>query len=126
MSTRANILVIDKFGRKYNIYHHHDGYLSGVGLDLYRRLRELKNISAEGFVNRLVKDPDDEYDITFGVHGDEEFFYEIDYLNHTLTAARAMTYSGDDKINAKKVFSCDFAETDAEKIESYERELSKN
>lgn len=125
MSTRANILIIDNFGRKYNVYHHHDGYLSGVGLDLYRRLRELKNISAKGFVNRLVKDPDDEYEITFGVHGDEEFFYEIDYLNHTLTAAHAMTYSGNDKINAQKIFSCDWMESDESKIESYEHELCK-
>lgn len=118
MSTRANILIIDRFGRKYNVYHHHDGYLSGVGLDLYRRLRELKNIFPEEFVNRLVKDPEDEYEITFGVHGDEEFFYEIDYLNHTLTAARAMTYSGNESVQAKKIFSCDWLAGDSAKIEA--------
>lgn len=98
MSTRSEILVKCSFG-SCKLYHHHDGYIEGVGFDLYERFfakdgewfnrknYEGKQIipSASDIVNSLVKDADEEYEITFSNHIDIEYYYEIDVEKGTLT-----------------------------------------
>lgn len=83
MSTRATIAVESKQDKEFfRIYHHHDGYPQGVGADLVKQMDKLyadrKFWYAEEIVNHLIKLPNDEYEITSCVHGDEEYFYIID------------------------------------------------
>lgn len=88
MSTRGNIKVISK-DVTFWLYHHHDAYPEGVGMDLLKKFRNsfLRGdfVYAQDIVNRLIKDPkDDEYEITTGMHGDIEYLYEIDCDNKTI------------------------------------------
>lgn len=82
MSTRCNILVKEKGRKDIILYHHHDGYPQGVGADLVKRFTEL--FSKENYIfaivlaNKLVKDSEDEYEITNCIHGDIEYLYTID------------------------------------------------
>lgn len=80
MSTRCNIIIKDKRGKIY-LYHHHDGYPEGVGSDLFERLKVLflnTYLYKTSLANFLVKDTNDEYNITDSIHGDIDFLYTID------------------------------------------------
>lgn len=90
MSTRSEI-IIKSHGKEIKLYHHHDGYISGVGFDLLERFgKDLDNpkyfISGSDIANLLVKDANDEYEITLGNHTDIEFQYTIDVDERTITA----------------------------------------
>ena len=82
MSTRCNLLV-ESGETKLFIYHHHDGYLEGVGRDLLDRLKKLlasdvgKWARAHEFVTGLLSDKNEEYEVTVGWHGDIEYSYRI-------------------------------------------------
>ena len=75
MSTRCNIIVRG-FGQSFTLYHHHDGYPEGVGVDLKKRLAG-NSFYAAGFANRLIKDPNDEYEIAGGLSSDIEYLYIV-------------------------------------------------
>lgn len=83
MSTRCNILVKDKGYNDIILYHHQDGYPEGVGADLVERFKELFSrkgnyIFAIVLANKLIKDSEDEYEVTNCIHGDIEYLYTID------------------------------------------------
>ena len=87
MSTRCNIVL--KTGRRFfkdiYLYHHHDGYPEGVGADLVNRLKDhFTGATVEDIANKLVKDLDDEYEITTCLHGDIEYLYVIDEEDKSL------------------------------------------
>lgn len=88
MSTRCNIVVRDS-KRQYILYHHHDGYPEGVGIDLWNRFSDkLGNTryDAINVVNELLKDKeDDDYELTHGLHSDIEYLYEIDLMNERIS-----------------------------------------
>ena len=78
MSTRCNIKILERFDSiPIWIYHHHDGYMEGVGADLNNRLANRRNWYAADIANQLVKDTKDEYEITTSQHGDIEYLYVI-------------------------------------------------
>jgi hypothetical protein len=78
MSTRCEVTVIGRYG-KVKLYHHHDGYPEGVGFDLIERMSKyVSEIDFDRFVNDLVKDPNDEYEITQYNHADREYEYFVD------------------------------------------------
>ena len=87
MSTRCNVIVKDKFNKIW-LYHHHDGYPEGVGADLVSRFAEKfkkdERIWWSDIVNKLVKDQNDEYEITDGEHSDIEYCYTIDCGKKTI------------------------------------------
>lgn len=85
MSTRATIRL--KEGENIvNLYHHHDGYPEGVGEDLKQRLNNDKGYwDMHSFANLLIKDNTDEYELTYGQHGDEIYAYLIDFDTKTIT-----------------------------------------
>lgn len=87
MSTRCNVIVKDKFDKIW-LYHHHDGYVEGVGADLVSRFAEKfqkdERIWWSDIVNTLVKDQNDEYEITDGEHSDIEYCYTIDCEKKTI------------------------------------------
>ena len=85
MSTRATIRL--KEGENIvNIYHHYDGYPEGVGADLKDKLNNNKNYwDVYSFATLLIKDNNDEYELTNGQHGDEAYAYLIDFDTKTIT-----------------------------------------
>lgn len=94
MSTRCCVQVKQTFGeeqdadkevRSVMIYHHWDGYPSGVGYDLWQRLRKYKgNWDIDEVVNGLLKDPNDSYEYTAFNHTDIDYLYVIDCSAKTL------------------------------------------
>ena len=81
MSTRCNISIIDSDLHTILLYHHHDGYLSGVGMDLVKQVKLLQDRSydTDEFATMLIKRQDDtEYELsTQGLHGDIEYLYQV-------------------------------------------------
>lgn len=100
MSTRSVIRVkesrMTEYGKrktfKIDLYHHHDGYIEGVGYDLFNRFYDKENKKMNlshdimKVVDTLVKDSEDEYMVTPYNHCDIEYFYEINITNKTITA----------------------------------------
>ena len=100
MSTRSVVRIkesyVNEYGKKktlkIDLYHHHDGYIEGVGYDLFNRFYDKENkkmnLSCDimRVVDTLVKDNKDEYMVTPYNHRDIDYFYEIDINNKTITA----------------------------------------
>ena len=92
MSTRSNIFV-DFNGERKQFYHHHDGYLDGVGKDLLVRMemaiaRARKDISYlvstervyKEFINLLEEEGSYESE-EIGLHGDIEYLYYVKFVS---------------------------------------------
>ena len=96
MSTRAHIRIIEDY-EQIMLYHHSNGYPEGVGSDLKKFLQEnckdywdnceIANGLVKGGVKHAYKSaisrkyeitPDDGYEITTSLHGDEDYIYVID------------------------------------------------
>ena len=91
MSTRANILLISPDNEVTQIYHHFDGYLSGVGEELRLHLLYSIGISSlykdislyDAFIDSISSDDsyekDDDFELSDSnrVHSDIEFLYVI-------------------------------------------------
>ena len=100
MSTRSVVRIkkshVNEYGKnknfKIDLYHHHDGYIEGVGFDLFNRFydKENKKINIPSDIMKvadiLIKDNQDEYMVTPYNHCDIEYFYEININNKTITA----------------------------------------
>ena len=80
------------------LYHHHDGYFEGVGNDLCERLKKCQFWHSANIATALVKDANDEYEITTGLHGDIEYLYKI-YCGAKFMEVWAVDYS-----NGKEVW----------------------
>lgn len=107
MSTRTTIKLKEK-QNEINLYHHHDGYPEGVGADLKDRLNNDKKYwDMYSFANLLIKDNNDEYELTNGQHGDEQYAYLIDFDTKTITCYQIGWHEfewKDDKIQFKESF----------------------
>ena len=78
MSTRCQIDVIDECGNETKIYHHCDGYFSGVGKELKLLLAmQWFSLHSRHFMRELLKNK--EYEITENNHGDIEYYYKLDF-----------------------------------------------
>ena len=105
MSTRCNIIIKDYHDRVI-LYHHHDGYPSGVGSDLKKYLATFQDwqIRQHGrwkIANDLVKNKagldDDEYEISPRLHSDIDYCYVINCVSGTLRCytCRDLRYNED-------------------------------
>lgn len=98
MSTRSEVTIIGEF-QKLKLYHHHDGYPEGVGYDLMNRFFdkiENANVDFDFVCNELVKDANDEYEITQYNHTDREYEYEVDTVKHTIRCWSVDWYDDED------------------------------
>lgn len=82
MSTRAHIRIIEGEGQIL-LYHHSDGYPSGVGSELKEYLSKFKygwyaETIARGLVTMIDKWKQFPYEPAICLHGDEEYVYVID------------------------------------------------
>jgi hypothetical protein len=79
MSTRSIIRIIDRNGTN-DLFHHYDGYPSGVGAELmyyiYPLIQRYNHYRWKDLFTILNK-ADDDYRIATGVHPDIEFMYII-------------------------------------------------
>ena len=91
MSTRATIKIIQEEWKPVRLYHHSDGYPSGVGRDLKRYLSKFSKrrktwdmwvIASELVGGKVIND--NGYEYTDDQHGDEEYAYLIDCDEKTL------------------------------------------
>ena len=82
MSTRCHIIVKED-NRETFIYHHCDGYPSGVGAELEELLAECeRDNNFNNLVDKIV-DIDGGYIVDEGIHGDEDFIYTITLNNNS-------------------------------------------
>lgn len=83
MSTRCEIIIKQNLGggniKFIKLYHHHDGYPEGVGVNLMSRAQKWgkQGWNIDCVANSLVKDANDEYKITAYKHTDIEYVYFI-------------------------------------------------
>ena len=83
MSTRAVIRVETEGGKFVELYHHSDGYPSGVGAELVGLLREFDeggavgNYDADYFMARLMEKHPAHYFPTLFKHFDVAYFYRV-------------------------------------------------
>lgn len=89
MSTRCQVRIVQN-GYPFNLYHHFDGYFSGVGRELQLLLRSCLDpmkpdqkltdrVDGDMLAKTLINK--DEYIPTFFNHADIEYFYLIDLDN---------------------------------------------
>jgi hypothetical protein len=78
MSTRAQIRIIED-GKHFDLYHHYDGYFECVGQELRAALARSEN--AWDLLTCLTVDCGG-YESTSALHGDIEYYYEIDFDEH--------------------------------------------
>lgn len=85
MSTRAHIIVKNENTKCY-VYHHFDGYPEGVGKELRKYMQDtIHTNDPEQFCQDLEDlDPNYEFE-NYGLHGDEDYIYVIDFANNTYT-----------------------------------------
>ena len=92
MSTRSNI-VLNYGENEINIYRHWDGYLAMTGYDLLCHLLHSK-LNPNKFLTKLlnsknspstIREADNQYELTSGIHGDSEYLYEIDFIMIDMT-----------------------------------------
>ena len=104
MSTRCNLIIKSGYSDNSRIvlYHHHDGYPEGVGVQLKKVLAGYKDWQIQQYgdtsiPNKLVKNTaglnDNEWEITSGVHGDIDYLYVLNCKARTLRCYRR--YSGE-------------------------------
>jgi hypothetical protein len=86
MSTRTNIIIQEDGDTKVILYHHCDGYIEGVGIDLIRYLIELTKYNCTGVINykELLALLPEEYEETKGIHGDIEYLYTIRFTDTSI------------------------------------------
>ena len=77
MGTRCNI-KIETGDTMLWIYRHWDGYPAETGVDLARKLVNVK--SAGEFITKLIND--DAYEVTTEQHGDIEYLYNITFKTY--------------------------------------------
>lgn len=98
MSTRCQIRIV-KNGYPLNYYHHCDGYYAGVGKELQGWLHKMLDRNGgvdnddldEGVLLTHIAN-DREYEPTFYLHGDIEYFYLIDLDRHVYRAFHVGAY----------------------------------
>lgn len=108
MSTRCHIVVREieetdnarYLCKGHYVYHHCDGYPEGVGSELKEILESCPSYDWETIMEKILN-YSDEYEEDSGIHGDEEYIYEIDSEN---THAILKCYSSDGPYKKELIF----------------------
>lgn len=107
MSTRCHIVVRETeetdnaiYLCEHYIYHHCDGYPEGVGSELKKILESCPSYDWETIMEKILG-YDSQYEEDRGIHGDEEYIYEIDAEN---TYAILKCYSSNGSYRKELIF----------------------
>lgn len=93
MSTRCHIVIKKQDSYTVYVYHHCDGYPSGVGSDLAQMLKDYKsNDWTPISLANYIENTDSSYRIDDSIHGDEDYIYEINCDLMTLKCYYADDY----------------------------------
>lgn len=92
MSTRCHVVIIEPDDTEHYIYHHCDGYPDGVGSELNGILESCPSYDWETIMEKILN-YSDEYEEDSGIHGDEEYIYEID-TNNTYAILKCFSSDG--------------------------------
>ena len=88
MSTRAHIIIKDG-SEKHYLYHHFDGYPEGVGAELrniFKNLTDEERFDGADDFCQWISDHYNGYEYEdYGLHGDEDYVYVIDFLYNKFT-----------------------------------------
>ncbi len=110
MGTRCGIRIIDEAGKYVELYHHWDGYISGVGYDLLDMFydKESNKLIMDDFidnlVNKLIKNKDDDgYEFCSATHADIEYMYTINIGKNEITVDEVNNW--DKKMKILKSYS---------------------
>ena len=109
MSTRCLVKIVEQ-DKEIQLYHHHDGYISGVGYDLIKRFLNEETLKLEIpndiyiVANKLIKDLEDEYNVTVYKHSDIEYLYVVDCDNNTITGYDVNNWG--EEMVTNEVYSC--------------------
>ena len=101
MSTRTVVKILNGKQCCY-LYHHHDGYFEGVGFLLAKIMEKYVNDSKIS-LNELVKMllMNSSFELTFYNHLDIEYYYEADFVKHTVTGWNVNNWEGPMKKGCK-------------------------
>lgn len=103
MSTRCHVIIRETDDSNSNtkyIYHHCDGYPEGVGSELKKILESCPSYDWETIMEKILG-YSSQYEEDRGIHGDEEYIYEIDAKN---THAILKCYSSDGSYRKELIF----------------------
>lgn len=105
MSTRCHIKIQKSFTpAPIYIYHHCDGYPGGVGSELLHILKEYSDQDWNPFdICQSILNYDNSYQVSDGVHGDEDYLYIIDCDMRTLKCYSTYTYADFDNLEDEVV-----------------------
>lgn len=101
MSTRCNVIVRDLATESETVlYHHCDGYLSGVGFDLLDYVRRMIDLNIDRRCQDIacwLIEQNDGYEMTDGIHGDIEYLYIVE-MNSKQAGMKVRAYEADGKL----------------------------
>ena len=108
MSTRCHVIIRETeetdnaiyLCTEHYVYHHFDGYPDGVGEELKKILESCPSYDWETIMEKIL-DYSDEYEEDNGIHGDEEYIYEIEARN---TCALLKCFSSDGSNRKELIF----------------------
>lgn len=100
MSTRCNVIIKEQSDKFFQLYHHHDGYPEGVGMNLEEYMEIMPDecfTDGEKFADFLC-DPrlHDEYEYegtNICPHSDIEYLYIIDLQKREITCFRMKVFN---------------------------------
>lgn len=108
MSTRCHVIIREVeetdnaryLCTEHYVYHHCDGYPDGVGSELKKILESCPSYDWETIMEKIL-DYSDEYEEDSGIHGDEEYIYDIEAEG---VSAILKCYSSDGSYKKELIF----------------------
>lgn len=97
MATRSNIVIRNGNSTDYaQLYHHWDGYPTGVGEELLTNFNSLSNFDNVHELAQHINNIDDSYRIeTCGLAADIEFLYVLDIQTKTISCYSVFLWDDD-------------------------------
>lgn len=93
MSTRSNIRINEENGTIL-LYKHHDGYPKNM-LPFLEDWLKKSGHSAEWMANQMIEET--ECEVSAALHGDIEYYYEVDIEQYIITAYAINNWNGEDE-----------------------------
>ena len=94
MATRSNVVVINNKGDKEFIYHHYDGYPSGVGAELNKMFKKNSTFGSVKECADHIKNSDFQYMATECLHADIDYLYTINIDDKTIKCEYVDNWEG--------------------------------
>ena len=94
MATRSNVVITNNKGEKFYLYHHYDGYPSGVGAKLNKVFKRSSNFRSANECANFINTIDHSYEHTANLHNDIEYLYTINIDTNTIQCQKVNNWEG--------------------------------